>query len=44
MIAGGKLTTYRVMARDAIDLAVRDRPEVPPSHTEQVPLLGPTAS
>ncbi len=40
LIAGGKLTTYRVMARDAVDLAVRDRPEVPASHTERVPLLG----
>jgi glycerol-3-phosphate dehydrogenase len=40
LIAGGKLTTYRIMARDAIDLAVRDRPDVPASHTEKVPLLG----
>jgi glycerol-3-phosphate dehydrogenase len=40
LVAGGKLTTYRVMARDAVDLAVRDRPEVPSSHTERVPLLG----
>jgi glycerol-3-phosphate dehydrogenase len=28
------------MARDAVDLAVRDRPEVAASHTERVPLLG----
>ena len=40
LIAGGKLTTYRVMARDAVDLAVRGWPEVAPSHTERVPLLG----
>jgi glycerol-3-phosphate dehydrogenase len=40
LIAGGKLTTYRVMARDAVDLAVQGWPEVAPSHTERVPLLG----
>ena len=40
MVAGGKLTTYRVMARDAVDLAVADRTDVPASHTERVPLLG----
>jgi glycerol-3-phosphate dehydrogenase len=40
LIAGGKLTTYRIMARDAIDLAVGDWPGVAPSHTERVPLLG----
>jgi glycerol-3-phosphate dehydrogenase len=40
-VAGGKYTTYRVMARDAIDGAAADldRP-VPPSVTEHVPLLG----
>jgi glycerol-3-phosphate dehydrogenase len=40
LIAGGKLTTYRVMARDVIDLAVKYWPGVAPSHTERVPLLG----
>jgi len=40
LIAGGKLTTYRVMARDAVDLAVRGWDGVAPSHTERVPLLG----
>jgi glycerol-3-phosphate dehydrogenase len=40
LIAGGKLTTYRVMARDAVDLAVRGWPGVAPSQTELVPLLG----
>ena len=41
MIAGGKLTTYRVMARDAVDVAARD-PGLPcgPSITDRVPLLG----
>ncbi|HEX4470758.1 MAG TPA: glycerol-3-phosphate dehydrogenase/oxidase [Nocardioides sp.] len=40
LIAGGKLTTYRVMARDAVDLAVRGWAGVAPSQTERVPLLG----
>lgn len=45
VIAGGKYTTYRIMAKDAIDAAVRglsgqlDR-KVPESCTEDVPLLG----
>ncbi len=40
-VAGGKYTTYRVMAKDAVDAAVRDLDEsVPPSCTEDVPLLG----
>jgi glycerol-3-phosphate dehydrogenase len=40
-IAGGKFTTYRVMARDLIDAAAGDLPRtVPPSRTETVPLLG----
>jgi glycerol-3-phosphate dehydrogenase len=40
-IAGGKLTTYRLMARDVIDAAVADFPRaVPSSVTEQLPLLG----
>ncbi len=40
-VAGGKYTTYRIMARDAVDVAVRglDRP-VPASCTHLVPLLG----
>ncbi|HEX3932196.1 MAG TPA: glycerol-3-phosphate dehydrogenase/oxidase [Nocardioides sp.] len=40
LIAGGKLTTYRVMARDAVDVAVRGWAGVAPSQTERVPLLG----
>jgi len=45
VVAGGKYTTYRVMAKDAVDEAVHgleqvlDR-RVPPSCTEDVPLLG----
>jgi glycerol-3-phosphate dehydrogenase len=39
-IAGGKYTTYRVMARDAADLAARDLGCTDPSRTEQLPLLG----
>jgi glycerol-3-phosphate dehydrogenase len=40
-IAGGKFTTYRLMARDVVDAAVAGfgRP-VPGSVTDQVPLLG----
>ncbi|KQO39883.1 glycerol-3-phosphate dehydrogenase/oxidase [Aeromicrobium sp. Leaf245] len=45
VIAGGKYTTYRIMAKDAVDAAVHgmthqlDR-NVPGSCTEDVPLLG----
>jgi glycerol-3-phosphate dehydrogenase len=40
-IAGGKYTTYRVMARDLIDAVARDLgPGIPASRTHQVPLLG----
>jgi glycerol-3-phosphate dehydrogenase len=45
VIAGGKYTTYRVMARDLIDVAAQDlgavsgRP-VPASRTHEVPLSG----
>jgi glycerol-3-phosphate dehydrogenase len=41
-IAGGKFTTYRLMARDVVDAAVSDfgREVVPASVTDQVPLLG----
>lgn len=40
-IAGGKYTTYRVMAYDAVDEAAQDIPaRVAPSITEKVPLLG----
>jgi glycerol-3-phosphate dehydrogenase len=42
VIAGGKYTTYRVMARDLIDAAARDLSPgpVPASRTDQVPLAG----
>ena len=40
-IAGGKYTTYRVMAADAVDLGAEDLPlRVAPSTTDRVPLLG----
>jgi len=40
-IAGGKFTTYRLMARDVVDAAVADLGrEVPASVTDQLPLLG----
>ena len=39
-IAGGKYTTYRVMARDAVDAAARDLGTAEPSTTDRIPLLG----
>ena len=47
VIAGGKFTTYRVMARDLIDAAARDLAAgrsgaIPASRTHAVPLLGAT--
>jgi glycerol-3-phosphate dehydrogenase len=40
-IAGGKYTTYRVMAEDAVDAAARNLPQrVPSSVTDKTPLLG----
>ncbi|WP_370021164.1 glycerol-3-phosphate dehydrogenase/oxidase [Planotetraspora sp. GP83] len=41
IVAGGKYTTYRVMAKDAVDVAVSGLGEaVPASVTERVPILG----
>ena len=41
VVAGGKYTTYRVMAKDAVDEAVRAMDGVqPPCVTEHVPLVG----
>ncbi|HET6153734.1 MAG TPA: glycerol-3-phosphate dehydrogenase/oxidase [Marmoricola sp.] len=41
LIAGGKLTTYRVMAKDAVDVAARSlEGGVRDSITDRVPLLG----
>jgi glycerol-3-phosphate dehydrogenase len=40
-IAGGKYTTYRVMAADAVDAALADLPSgVGPSVTAEIPLVG----
>ncbi len=40
-IAGGKYTTYRLMARDAVDAAARDLVgDVPASRTHALPLVG----
>jgi glycerol-3-phosphate dehydrogenase len=41
VIAGGKYTTYRVMAKDAVDAAVHGLDaKVPDSVTDRIPLLG----
>ncbi|KKI16677.1 MULTISPECIES: glycerol-3-phosphate dehydrogenase/oxidase [unclassified Leucobacter] len=41
MVAGGKLTTYRVMAKDAVDEAVAAMEgRIPSSITDDVPLVG----
>lgn len=45
LIAGGKYTTYRVMASDAVDAAVASRAEVttdsvPSCETDELPLVG----
>ncbi|NIZ89411.1 glycerol-3-phosphate dehydrogenase/oxidase [Kineococcus rubinsiae] len=41
VVAGGKYTTYRVMAKDAVDVAVDGLDgKVPASTTENVPLVG----
>ncbi|MGZ4589182.1 MAG: glycerol-3-phosphate dehydrogenase/oxidase [Actinomycetes bacterium] len=41
VVAGGKYTTYRVMAKDAIDAVSHALDgKVPPSCTERIPLLG----
>ena len=40
VIAGGKLTTYRVMAKDAIDFAIGGRAHTLPSITDTIPLAG----
>lgn len=39
-IAGGKYTTYRLMARDAVDIAARDLGSSAPSTTDELPLVG----
>lgn len=40
VIAGGKLTTYRVMAKDAVDHAIGQRAAALPSITHDIPLEG----
>lgn len=40
VIAGGKLTTYRVMAKDAVDFALGARASTLPSITDRIPLWG----
>ncbi len=39
-IAGGKYTTYRVMAEDAVNAGAPDLGDLPESTTSQVPLIG----
>ncbi len=40
VIGGGKLTTYRVMAKDAVDFALGNRAEELSCLTAEIPLLG----
>jgi glycerol-3-phosphate dehydrogenase len=40
LVAGGKYTTYRVMAADAVDAATVGLPGVAPSRTAHLPLVG----
>lgn len=40
VVAGGKLTTYRVMAKDAIDFALGSGAKTSPSITDRTPLWG----
>uniref|UniRef100_UPI0013C34BD4 glycerol-3-phosphate dehydrogenase/oxidase n=1 Tax=Allorhizocola rhizosphaerae TaxID=1872709 RepID=UPI0013C34BD4 len=40
LVAGGKFTTYRVMAQDVVDRAARRLPGTRPSATDRLPLLG----
>lgn len=42
VIAGGKLTTYRVMAEDAVDFALGKQAKKNPSLTASTPLVGAT--
>ncbi|MDN6399769.1 MAG: glycerol-3-phosphate dehydrogenase, partial [Brachybacterium sp.] len=40
VIAGGKFTTYRVMAEDVIDFAIKDSQPGRPSLTRSIPVIG----
>jgi glycerol-3-phosphate dehydrogenase len=42
-VSGGKYTTYRLMARDAVDMALADWPTSPPSGTADLALIGAAA-
>jgi glycerol-3-phosphate dehydrogenase len=42
-VSGGKYTTYRVMARDAVDAALGDGARARPSTTAELPIIGATA-
>ncbi len=39
-IAGGKYTTYRVMAEDVVDFALREESEQPSTRTTVIPIIG----
>jgi len=40
-VAGGKYTTYRIMAEDVVDLALKElKGEIPKSVTENLPIVG----
>ena len=39
-IAGGKYTTYRVMAEDVVDFALRGTPDAPKTKTRDIPVIG----
>ncbi|CAM4050915.1 FAD-dependent oxidoreductase [Helcobacillus massiliensis] len=39
-IAGGKFTTYRVMAEDVVDFALRGQADAPKTRTKQIPIIG----
>jgi glycerol-3-phosphate dehydrogenase len=40
LVAGGKFTTYRVMASDVIDATAETLGPLPPSRTDELPLVG----
>lgn len=40
VVAGGKFTTYRVMARDTVDFVLKGSPKARRSESERIPLVG----
>ncbi len=42
-VSGGKYTTYRLMARDAVDVALEGDEKAPPSGTAEMPIIGAAA-